>query len=1185
MSWTAEQEQAIKARDCALLVSAAAGSGKTTVLIEKLSSLLCDPHSGVDADNIAVVTFTRDAAAQMRTRLSDKLEEKLNDAFDSGDMHLADHISEQISLVPNARISTIHSFCFRLIREHSAEAGVDPGFGIIEPSDEEVLVKRAISNVLSQRFSEHREETEELLSMFFPTQKDPSGLSEMIFDLRRKFLALPFPESRQAEIVKYYSSPLRKDDGLIYTGFREMVKRTLRTALEMSDDALRILDTCREDAGKNYEKYRDVLRRENISIADALRVTGTETAPRIEFYSLRFTAPFGIRGEGENTGSEAVKELRKKYRELCGQYVTTVEVTAKDEKEKPPAIPFSEELLAADMKVHARITALLFDVIRESLAEEKRIKKAQNKLGFSDSEQIACSLLCSHDEGRYTRTPLAEELSARFGLIMVDEFQDTTQIQELIFKMLSRGGTKDAPGSNFFAVGDIKQSIYRFRSAEPSLFMKALTGSVPYKEGNREPSHILLNRNFRSSQAIVDGVNSFFRAIMSEAAGGVDYGDDDSLVHGAKDTSCLPLRVTDVTVPHGTRSSEKTKAEAEALAERVTELLKEGAKPEEICILARNSTRFPAYTKALEEHGLISDSGSDRGVLKSGEVQNIISFLKVIDNPTLDEELCALLLSPLFMFSAEDMAQVRLKDRGRSLYADLILAADTDDELGERCRAAKDRIEDLTAHFAAEPLHECIERLYSACDAIEVYSLLPGGAERVENLRTFLRFSSSFDSIAGADLSSFLGSLSEMPKLPAEDARIPGAVTLRTIHSSKGLEYDHIILADTGHRFNLSTDTVMFDPELGVAFDINEGEKTTGELHSYTSFPAMVLRDKLTRSQKDEEMMLLYVALTRAKKSLCIMRVREEGKEDPALCLRVKQSGKNDVLVTTAMSYAEWIDTALQVTAGVEYIPFEPAAKEDKQDIPLTERQESPDPLLEERIRANLRDNYDYSFSYMPTKLTVSGIVHDRAGELTFSGRRTDSERDGGFCKPRNRAFSSTQRGTAIHSVFENLDLLKLAREGKAAVKGELERIADIIGKDSAACAGERMIGDFISSSLFRRMMKGCDEENFSRKIYREREFFVRMSDIEPDGDLSAYSSSGGFLQGIADLLFAEDDGYVLVDYKTDRGVSENILLERYALQLDLYRRSFNAILDKPVKECYIYSTSLGAVIRAEVGG
>ncbi|MBQ4485393.1 MAG: UvrD-helicase domain-containing protein [Oscillospiraceae bacterium] len=1190
MEWTNEQQQAIDAKGCALLISAAAGSGKTTVLVEKLAKLICDPDSGVTADSMIVATFTNDAADQMKNKLTKKLEEKLDEILDdpNADERIVLHINDQLALLPLARISTIHSFCFRLIRENAGEIGVDPGFSVVQAADEKILIQRAVQNVLDEKFRNEREKMEKLLSMFFPRDRSSDGLVDMIVRLRNKYFALPFYEVEWQKIIDYYRAGPDKNDGKIYSGYMDILRTTLEDALKLSEKTIEFLDRYRGIMEESYTKknpaayvkgIRDKLLTDNDNISTALAQLSEYRMTEIEFMKMTVNT-FPCSNESPSSGSDMLKALRDKYRNMVNKYFTTVEVSDKGARTvKPARYSFSENQIAEDYRLHAETLEILFEVLGEAVEEERQLKSEKNVLGFGDAEQLACRLLCENIGGKTVKKSLAQELSSRFGIIMVDEFQDTTKLQELIFKMLSDGGSETVPGRNFFAVGDLKQSIYRFRSAEPGLFKKNLENSVEYYEGCTVPAHIFLNCNFRSSQTVVDYVNSVFLGIMSERFGSVDYGENDMLIHKATDDGTPPpVEILDIPVKKEDRAAEITAAEARAVAKRIADLVKSGVSPSDICVLARNSTRLIKFARELEKYDIRSVCSTKDDLLKTGEVRNIISLLRIIDNPALDISMGAVMMSPLFMFTAEDIARLRIMDSSSSMRANIaVYAENAGNALAERCDRFLKELADLRDYFAVHTIRDGIEYIYDKKDVLSVYSNLSDGDKRAADLMQFLEYAQSFESVPEADLSYFLHTIDSAPAVECAASKGEELVSFKTIHSSKGLEYGYVFLVDTDKDFKDDKEKIYFNSEYGVAFPINIHYPESNSSYSYETMQGIVLREYARRSQRDEELMLLYVALTRAKKGLIMTRY--QGKKNILAEYLTEKGVKNDLACDMCKTLAGLLQIGTDLAENVTVTE----CTEEEETCAEKENTASFDEAMGKIMTANITDDYKYDLSKRSSKLTVTMLSHQNTDEMPlFAHAQTDEE---GMERMAPKSFAphmtAAQRGTAIHSVFEQLDLMKIyhSADREKAVISEKIRLREKLGKDVIRCTDDRMLLDFVSSSLFERICSGCCEENCDKQIFRERQFFIQIDEIADEvEELSGYKDSDGFLQGIADLIFLEDDHYVLVDYKTDRGVDGEMLKERYRMQLYLYRHCFSKILDRPVTECIIYSTEIGEV-------
>ncbi|MBQ5333386.1 MAG: UvrD-helicase domain-containing protein, partial [Oscillospiraceae bacterium] len=561
----------------AAVVSAAAGSGKTAVLVEKLLRMLSDSSDRVSADRIVVVTFTNDAAAQMKQRLCAKLAEAAE--ADPGN----DWLVTQQSLIPSAKISTIHSFCFDLIRQNAALLDVDPGFKVLDSSEADSIEAQAAENVFDRWFSERNNDMSMLTQLFCPDSQGEDDLIDIISPLRKKFLALPFPSDVMDKIVRMYhdaavslstildpsssandiskakvdlmSDPLVSRFMSSYPTLLNLLSEHDRAITDLIAEYNRLIGSIPQnwnppgkkpkDEFADTRKTRERLLKLISTLSDEQKtvqdILGKLSADKFNLFTafdtkLPFISPrknsFTIKyipfGETKGCADELTANEKISAKMKSCHYATKAALAKVTNK-------YTLEGLKMDYSGHEIMCDLLFELIKDILREESKLKSEKNALTFSDAEQLAVELLCSKaPDGTVSKTPLAEELSDYFRIVMIDEFQDSTAVQELIFRMLSKGGTADAPGSDFFAVGDVKQSIYRFRCSDPTLFINNLKASSDYnKNGNEKRARIYLNRNFRSSHGVVEFVNAVFRAIMSEENGGVVYDKNAELVEGA----------------------------------------------------------------------------------------------------------------------------------------------------------------------------------------------------------------------------------------------------------------------------------------------------------------------------------------------------------------------------------------------------------------------------------------------------------------------------------------------------------------------------------------------------------------------------------------------------------------------------------------------------------------------------
>ncbi|MGN1088872.1 MAG: 3'-5' exonuclease, partial [Huintestinicola sp.] len=931
-------------------------------------------------------------------------------------------------------------------------------------------------------------------------------------------------------------------------------------------------------------------------------------------------------GKTDTELQKSLLKIRNRTIEIYGDFcpITITNSEGFPIETNEPRHFFTLAHVAEDYRIHGEICSMLFRMMKDVFAEEKRLKGLRNGLGFNDAEQIACSLLCEKKDGRTMKSALAEELSKSFGVVMIDEFQDSTAVQELIFRMLSKDGCAEAAGTNFFAVGDIKQSIYRFRCADPSLFKADLEQSADYNsEDDRDgrSARILLSKNFRSSRNIVDTVNMVFDDIMSERTGGVQYGKSDRLIFGASLPDDMgPVEIINIgeAPKAGSRTvnADYCRHEAALAAGRIKQLLdtqtitedgeKRPMRPSDICILLRKTGNAEYYISALKRLGIDCCGGRENGFIDSAEIITVTDLLRAADNPSLDIPMTAVLMSPMFMFTAEDMARIRTASAG-TVFSGIAAAANgTVEDKGlypdgfiQRCRSFYSYFLELRSFAVCRSTEELIRYIYDTTDFVSVMSVLDEDGTHKNNLRRLLTLAASYDNTSANGLSGFVRMLDSMSESGSDlktesSAAGANAVAIKTIHSSKGLEYPVVFLCDIWSEFHddepksfrRAADNTVFCPQFGTGFHISRKDPDTGGFTSYESFPERAIRTVLSRSSSDEEMMILYVALTRAKNKLIITRRSDPSAAVRRRCAEVLRSGMGKQInsVLFGSSAEDWLDTVFctenaEAAAGDGFVETVEAM-----DIPLPDAADdasdegSEERDISEEFARLMSCGYDSGRAGLSAKLTVTELAKGGRSETPTGGRFFD--------KPETDApkgISAAERGTAVHAFMQNADMSVLRAAGEKnfadAVKKEAERMCrmGLISKRQGECISPKMIGGFVRCGLFERMAD-------SDEIIRERKFLVKISDLcLDDSGLNVYNGTEGMLQGVADCIFREKDGYVLVDYKTDRNVTEEMLTDRYEKQLRLYAAAFSLILDAPVKKAYIYSFCLSKEIEVKI--
>ncbi|WP_455526449.1 UvrD-helicase domain-containing protein [Huintestinicola sp.] len=1286
VSWTPEQSDAINVKNRAAVVSAAAGSGKTAVLVEKLLRILSDRDDPVSADRIVVVTFTNDAAAQMKQRLCAKLAEAAEQDPEN------DWLVSQQSLIPSAKISTIHSFCFDMIRGNAALIGVDAGFRVLDQSEDDAISAQAAENVFDEWFSEHTEDMKRLTDFFCPDSRNEEKLAAIIPPLRKKFLALPFPKQHMEDIAAAYEHTAEllekvcEDESDISAKSALLADPLISYYIKSSSARLnKYIDTADESTGKLINEYSRI-----ISEIE-LHSQSSDTAYKDTTDNIRKARDIITALEADSAKTEYIRRklMSDDFYIFSGNTFTPEKITlskafkykvkyagsSKAETVKPDvntdlidtekgrrkaALDSIKKLMGrytfsdilVDYTRHGQICLLLFALMSDIFAEEKRLRAEKNALSFSDAEQLAVELLCTRDDdGNITPTPLAKELSDYFNIVMIDEFQDSTAVQELIFRMLSKGGSADAPGTNFFAVGDVKQSIYRFRCSDPTIFLANIRESFDYADdGSTERSRIYLNRNFRSSHGVVEFVNAVFGAIMSEENGSVVYDDTAMLIEGAAIGDIYgPTEI--ITLPPSVTPEDETEEdeadddsddneddklssvdiiEAKCTAVRIKELLENEhitengeerpVRPSDICILMRGVKKAGIYVSCLEELGISVQGPAEESYLGSREISVLINLLRCIDNCTLDVPMTSVLMSPMFMFTAEDMARLRVR-RTSSVYNDILLSAsgrkEVPEELQKRCAKFLETFGRLREYAAVHTAAELIDFIYSRTDFMAVISVYKDSAKKKANLRLLPIYAEKFDKNGSGGLSGFLRFIDSMLRnkkdfeAASAVSSVSDSVSIKTIHKSKGLEYPFVFLCRSFVKFNLrdTNGKTVFSPfpdgsGSSVGFRITD----SGKYAVYESFPREVLSEMLKKSQRDEEMMLLYVALTRAKYKLFITRRSDDepvtslktvGDRRAELAALIRNNGgKYDCrdAAGECMCMEQWLDIALSLfeksdtenekhlgECRVIFTDGKLSENDDKTDDIFVKAQ--PDENRAKLFRENLADNYDRTLSVTASKLTVSEIAKKHEPKLRrFFGGAVQERK----AKKAVAGISAADRGTAVHSFMQFCDIKKLAETSQdkrdEAVLNEAKRLCSLghLTAKQAECADPAIIGKFLDSDLCGRIIR-------SGNVMREKKFLVKIADLCIDkqildnSGLMVYNETEGMLQGVADLIFEENGSLVLADYKTDRYVTPEELKERYSMQLYLYAKTLSLIFNKPVTEACLYSFELGTAVKTEL--
>lgn len=1184
IEWTNDQKRAIETRGRGIIVSAAAGSGKTAVLVERTLRILCDEDQKTPADGLLAVTFTKDAASQMKQKLFEALEKRL-----AQDPHNEWLISQRTRL-SLATITTINSFCYDLVRNHIHEFDFESGVTICDENDDKTILDECITKTIEEFYECDPSAMEFLYNTI--CSSDDSGISDSVLELHRFFSSIPFKQDWIDVQRQRYKTPSffdeladRKRDDIIskLEYLNEQIKGLMQKAetLQFAPGPLEVLKS-------DNKALTDIISDKSIKQLDELsrRIGETKFAT---FKGLTVTKGKEYPPEFmlEKAACAAIKNSRDEIKAQFCNLLKTITATREQTKR--------------DIEICSRIFEELIKLEARLCENIHEVKVSRNVLSFSDVEHMAVELLL-YD--RNTRTPLCEELvrNEYYKVILIDEFQDVNNMQDLIFKALSQTDDLSVIGKNVFVVGDMKQSIYRFRLSNPNLFDGVRKCAVD----SDRVEEIDLLKNFRSRSALIDAVNYFFKNLMTYDLSEIDYADEkERLVAGATYDQSLddPVEVDIITEKEKLPEYLGFDNEHLAIANRISQLINEGSQVEEngrirscvpgdFCILTRSHSPHKSISKALRYVGIKSSYESTDGYLKSREISVILNFLRVIDNPLSDIPLLSVMLSPIMMFSPDETAQIRNLNKSIKLYQNLISfdkIKKLSDSLCKKAQEANELIKEFRFLSASLNTERLIRRIYDRTNYYAIASTYKDAARR-ENLTLLLRYASSYDKSSGRGLSGFLRYINSVFENGNDFKRMEhtksnaDAVTITTMHSSKGLEYPFVFLCDLDKQMNIKDTArgIIVSEKLGVSFVYKDKElhlKSTPQHYE-------ALKENYINESIAEEIRILYVAMTRAKERLFlpIYLKKDNLSKLKRLAMALTNTGFiSENILRAVDGMFRWI--VLPLLLNEDMTELRELSEADFGGIPhfndevrftqkvfnmssVPKKCETREEQYEEAYDDvfDLYSDYDLTLSKTPAKLSVSELAKKDTNFVFYPQIPKFSEEIG--------KFTAAQRGTITHSFMEICDFKNASDD----LEGELDRIVNTgrLSQRKADSIDREAVKNFFESEIYSRIV-------MSKSVMRERAFLVRLSDIDTSVDVHEYKGTDGMLQGIADLLFEEDDGFVLVDYKTDRVKEENELIDNYTDQLLLYKAAFDLILDKPVKSAYIYSFTLRKAIEISV--
>ena len=1174
MEWTKEQKAAIESKeDKNILLAAAAGSGKTAVLVERIINKIKSKENPMSVSNMLVLTFTEAAAAEMKRKISAAIKKELEKDSEN------EHLRQQAIALHSASISTVHAFCNRLLKGHIHKTSLPAEYALASDSEAKLLLKQAIDKVLEKHYQRLS-----LLPSFLELTESYGGvkgdgnLRSLLFDLYLFSKSLPYPNEwlrKSIETYKVFAEEKSYENTIFGELKKEQTKVFVNDILSCYDGILSITKTLPE--GHKYPPFYEA---ERDLVVEILKSCDKDKI-------LGFSFPAKVRKQNIcPTEEQTADRLRDLAKDIMADFKGFLSAETEEEKE-------------LSKRLFKRAKTLKNIVIMIDRAY-MRLKKEKNLLDFSDLEHGLLSLLSDKD---HNPTPVALELRGRYQEILLDEYQDTNSIQEEIFRLLSRDE------KNIFMVGDLKQCIYKFRNAAPELFAEK---RLKYKEDENVGRLLNLSKNFRSRSEVIGTVNFIFSSIMSEGIGDIDYAESEYLKLGAEypPAGCEDDFETEFYVVTGSEDTPASDTEAEFIAKRIEEIVakklmvydtklgeKRAAEYRDIVILLRHRSFSAALEETLSKRGIPATSDASKSYLDSPEVGTIISFLNIIDNPYQDIPLIATLRSKMFGFTAEELAEIRLKKQNCWFFDALTTAAD------EGFIKAKSFLEDLEKlRYEAQnsSIYKLILTIYERFNCLATAGLMTNPPLRRANLKLLAQRAMDYENKKGGGLFGFMNYLE---KLKADGGDLASAKTvsegenavrIMTIHKSQGLEFPIVFLSDTSHKFNTKDISrgINFHQEAGLSL----GAVDTKLRIKYPSLSSALFKTIIKRELLSEEMRLLYVALTRAKEKLIITSAIDPSSNQKSTPLYDENKKPLTAHLKRMQNFSGWLLASLlphpeakELRALLGYEEDMVSTKADfKLKVGVIDTVEEGEVLTEHKEEKKNDREFKISdieeiLSYtpdagdkIPLKITVSEVKRRLSEDVLYTPRLTSSKN---IYLKQKEELTAQERGTITHFVLQHLDEKKITTEEDLGLALEKAVTEGVISGAQKSVVDTKKLMRFFESNLGRRLRK-------SAEVYKEYSFYSKIEAGKVFDEIQEDKKGTEILlQGTIDCFFIEEDGkMVLVDYKTDN-VSKDETAARashYKVQIDCYNEALLNIFGKKADESYIYFLNCDTEVKMD---
>lgn len=1157
------------------------GSGKTAVLVERIINKITNEN--IDIDKLLVVTFTNAAATEMRERILEALYKKMDEEPENK------NIERQILLLNKSNISTIHSFCLDVIKNNFYQTEISPNFRLANTAEIELLQMEALEEVFDKLYEEKNEKFINLVNIY-GGNRDDETLKELILKIYKFIQSTPFPEKWMEEQVEEFNLKEKLEEDFAKTRWGHILINSLREEIEVSINKLEKLSLKlkrEEDLNKFYlcilddiENLKEILNKNNWN----------------DIYEKVSTLKFKTWPIDKKVVSD-LKQYAKEARD---------EIKKNINKFKEKIFIYDSYQANKDIYEMYNILSEIKNVIFKFIQEYTQAKKQKNIIDFNDIEHLALKLLIKQNEdGSYVSTDVAKQYQEKFEEIAIDEYQDSNLVQEYILSTVSRG-------NNLFMVGDVKQSIYKFRQARPELFLEKYEKYLQIENMNNIGRKIQLFKNFRSRENILEITNLIFSDIMSKKLGDIEYNQDEFLnkgaiyentnkeVGGKAELHIIDLYENEDDIENDDKEEieiiDNIELEAKFVAKEIKEILdnnmhvwdkKQGYRKatfKDFAILLRSTTNVAnIYEKELTKLSFPVFCDTTTNYFESIEIQTIMNLLKIIDNPKADIPLVTVLRSPIVGLTDNELVEIRLVERKVSFFDALCIAKEKIENIKLKNKIVEffELLEEFQEKQEYLKLDELIWDIYERTGYYNYVSLMTDGNLKTANLRMLFEkakdyvegsFKGLYNFINFIDRVSKNGSDMGAPKLIGENENV---IRIMSIHKSKGLEFPIVFLSGTGKQFNMQdlTQDILLHQDIGFGPKYVNYERKI----EYSTLAKEAIKIKSKTELLSEEMRLLYVALTRAKEKLIITGINKNLKKslkEKSELLEGNSSNEkiNKFIVAKAKCYLDWIElvTIFDNKAKNVINVFE-HKKEEIETKEESEKKDNFNVIKKEKIDSQTEEKLNWEYSNIELtktegKTSVSKIAKPK--EVKYEVEQIHPQ----FME-KSKNISGSRIGTLVHLCLQKLDINKeynLEKINELLETLEAKRIITNVEKE--AIPKEKILA-FTKSQLFKRLKT-------AKEVQREKPFYLNI----PAKEIYENNIEEKILiQGIIDLYFIdENDNIILVDYKTDYVPDNNgnFLIEKYEKQLNLYARALKEALGKSVKEKYIYSTCLDKEIR-----